>query len=106
MTLPVTLWGDFAETLKEYIADHVGLVVVILQFSMIRKFRDETSVSNYFYTSRLLLNPDIPEVEDLKKCFASDDTSHTLSEISAGNSVTIDEEFSRLSMRKFVDELQ
>ncbi|KAK9705296.1 hypothetical protein RND81_07G045900 [Saponaria officinalis] len=85
MTLPVTLWGDFAETLKEYIADHVGPVVVILQFSMIRKFR---------------------EVEDLKKCFASDDTSHTLCEISAGNSVIIEEEFSRLSKRKFVDELQ
>ncbi|KAK2367223.1 replication factor A protein [Trifolium repens] len=58
------LCGDYAEDLSKKIGKvFSGLPLVVVQFAKIKIFRGKASIQNVINTTRLLINPYIPEVD-------------------------------------------
>ncbi|KAL9232751.1 hypothetical protein vseg_007822 [Gypsophila vaccaria] len=60
----VTLWSKYAITLDKFLSENKGPVIFAMQFAKYNIFHGGFSVSNSFFASRFLMNPDIPEVKD------------------------------------------
>ncbi|KAK2368487.1 replication factor A protein [Trifolium repens] len=92
------LCGDYAEDLSKKIGKAVsGLPVVVVQFAKIKIFRGKASIQNVINTTRLLINPYIPEVESFKNSIAvhSIDIDSFVSLIGELAKAGVDEEFLR-----------
>ncbi|KAI3685180.1 hypothetical protein L6452_34416 [Arctium lappa] len=68
LKLHVTLWDAFAEQFNEYVSIHKdeGLVVVVIQFAMVKIYREKPSLSNSFNGTRLYINSEIDEIKDFR----------------------------------------
>ncbi|XP_024978977.1 replication protein A 70 kDa DNA-binding subunit A-like [Cynara cardunculus var. scolymus] len=67
--IQVTLWEAFAEQLNNYVSINKdkGIVVLIIQFAMVKIYRERPFISNSFNGTRLFINSDIDEIKDFKK---------------------------------------
>ncbi|KAK9049607.1 hypothetical protein SSX86_031424 [Deinandra increscens subsp. villosa] len=65
----MTLWGDFATQLVNYVSANLdkGILIIILQFGKVNYYRDLPYFSNLFGISRLIINGDLPEVASMLK---------------------------------------
>ncbi|PNX66650.1 replication factor A protein, partial [Trifolium pratense] len=43
-----------------------GLPVVVIQFAKVKIFRDQASIQNVINTTKIFVNPDIPEADAFK----------------------------------------
>ncbi|KAI3685782.1 hypothetical protein L6452_35040 [Arctium lappa] len=68
LKLHVTLWDAFAEQFNEYVSIHKdeGLVVVVIQFAVVKIYREKPSLSNSFNGTRLFINSEIDEIKDFR----------------------------------------
>ncbi|KAK2358668.1 replication factor A protein [Trifolium repens] len=67
----VALFGDYVHDLKKKMLKSSGcLPIVVVQFAKIKTFRDKVSLQNVINTTRLFINPDIPDVESFKNSVA------------------------------------
>ncbi|CAJ2673126.1 unnamed protein product [Trifolium pratense] len=84
------LFGDYVEELNKKMgkADE-GLPVVVIKFAKIKIFRDQASIQNVINTTRIFINPDIPEAVEFKNRAKP----------------AMDEEFLRMHPKKKVSEL-
>ncbi|PNX68439.1 replication factor A protein, partial [Trifolium pratense] len=59
------LFGEYADELSKKIGKSAvsGLPVVVVQFAKVKIFRDKASLQNVHNTTRILINPEIAEVE-------------------------------------------
>ncbi|PNX60356.1 replication factor A protein, partial [Trifolium pratense] len=59
------LFGEYADELTKKMGKSAvsGLSVVVVQFAKVKIFRDKASLQNVHNTTRILINPDIAEVE-------------------------------------------
>ncbi|KAK2426302.1 replication factor A protein [Trifolium repens] len=65
------LFGGYVNELKKKMGkSSSGLPVVVVQFAKIKIFRDKASIQNVMNATRVLINPDIPEVETFKDSIA------------------------------------
>ncbi|KAK2365938.1 replication factor A protein [Trifolium repens] len=56
------LLGDNVDELNKKIGKSVvGLPIVVIQFAKVKIFRDKVSIQNVIHTTRIFVNPDIPE---------------------------------------------
>ncbi|WJX87549.1 hypothetical protein P8452_69728 [Trifolium repens] len=61
------LFGDYVDEVNKKIEKSaVGLPIVVIQFAKVKNFRDKASIQNVINTTRIFINPDIPEVETFK----------------------------------------
>ncbi|XP_024995679.1 replication protein A 70 kDa DNA-binding subunit A-like [Cynara cardunculus var. scolymus] len=67
--IQVTLWDAFAEELNDYVCTNKdkGIVVLVIQFAMVKIYREKPFLSNSFNCTRLFINSDIHEIKDFKK---------------------------------------
>ncbi|WJX70584.1 hypothetical protein P8452_54675 [Trifolium repens] len=57
------LLGDNVDELNKKIGKSVvGLPIVVIQFAKVKIFRDKVSIQNVIHTTRIFVNPDIPEI--------------------------------------------
>ncbi|KAI3701438.1 hypothetical protein L6452_26516 [Arctium lappa] len=68
LKLHVTLWDAFAEQFNGYVSIHKdeGLVVVVIQFAVVKIYREKSSLSNSFNGTRLFINSEIDEIKDFR----------------------------------------
>ncbi|XP_024965398.1 replication protein A 70 kDa DNA-binding subunit A-like [Cynara cardunculus var. scolymus] len=67
--IQVTLWDAFAEELNNCVSTNKdkGIVVLVIQFAMVKTYREKPFLSNSFNGTRLFINSDIDEIKDFKK---------------------------------------
>ncbi|XP_024964348.1 uncharacterized protein LOC112504629 [Cynara cardunculus var. scolymus] len=67
--MQVTLWDAFAQELNDYGSTNKdkGIVILVIQFAMVKIYRERPFLSNSFNVTRLLINSDIDEINDFKK---------------------------------------
>nr|XP_043613598.1 uncharacterized protein LOC122585533 [Erigeron canadensis] len=63
------LWGKYAEQMNKFICNNKSteMVIAILQHAKLKRFNRELSVQNDMYGTRLFLNEDIQEANDLRR---------------------------------------
>ncbi|XP_056687828.1 replication protein A 70 kDa DNA-binding subunit B-like [Spinacia oleracea] len=107
-TLKCALWGKYAQQMVAYKQDesHDGRVVVVIQFAQIKVFKGEVSILNSLFATKILVNEDIPEMNEFKKSIADGDChSSRLTHLSSQSSHSISDEFLVLSERIQLDEI-
>nr|XP_043619863.1 uncharacterized protein LOC122591677 [Erigeron canadensis] len=64
-----TLWGKYAEQWNKFICNNKSteMVIAILQHAKLKRFNRELTVQNDMYGTRLFLNEDIQEANDLRR---------------------------------------
>ncbi|KAL2929366.1 Replication protein A 70 kDa DNA-binding subunit A [Bienertia sinuspersici] len=76
--LTCTLWGKYAQQLLDYRKGEIsGHPIIVLQFAKIKKFRDQVSLSNSLFATKILINGDITEVHDFKESIRDEDDSNS-----------------------------
>ncbi|KAH6807337.1 hypothetical protein C2S51_028445 [Perilla frutescens var. frutescens] len=66
--LSCTLWGVYADELVSFLdKESDEATIIILQFCRAKTYKGEVGVSNTFNVTKMLLNPNVPEVEAFKK---------------------------------------
>ncbi|WJX11096.1 hypothetical protein P8452_01744 [Trifolium repens] len=61
------LFGDYVDSLKKMMGKSgEGLPVVVIQFAKVKLFRDKVSLQNVLDTTRVFVDPDIPEAQEFK----------------------------------------
>ncbi|KAK2415843.1 replication protein A 70 kDa DNA-binding subunit C [Trifolium repens] len=102
------LFGDYVDDLSKKMGkSSSGLPVVVIQFAKVKLFRETASLQNVSNTTRIFINPEIPEVEDFKNSIAVHgiDCDSTVPLIGQPPKPSFEEEFLRILPRKIVSEL-
>ncbi|XP_045810506.1 replication protein A 70 kDa DNA-binding subunit C-like [Trifolium pratense] len=61
------LFGEYVDELNKKIGKFSpGLPIVVVQYMKVKIFREKASIQNVMNATRLMINPDIPEVESFK----------------------------------------
>ncbi|WJX45167.1 hypothetical protein P8452_32067 [Trifolium repens] len=103
------LFGDYVGELNKKMGKAgEGLPVVVIQFAKVKIFRDQASIQNVNNTTRIFVNPDIPEAHQFKDSIAVHgiELDSNVSIIGGGAKPSMDEEFLRMHSRKTVAELK
>ncbi|XP_012849548.1 PREDICTED: replication protein A 70 kDa DNA-binding subunit-like [Erythranthe guttata] len=101
------LWGKFAEYILQRIQDiGVGPYIVVIQFATTKIKNGEVQVSNHWYSSRELINEDIPAINEFKSSLirSKPNSGQVISQKSS-QSYTMEDDFIRKTARKKLDEL-
>ncbi|KAK2397925.1 replication protein A 70 kDa DNA-binding subunit C [Trifolium repens] len=102
------LFGDYVDEVNKKIEKSaVGLPIVVIQFAKVKIFRDKASIQNVINTTRIFVNPDIPEVETFKNSIAVHgiEVDSTVPLIGESAKPTPNEEFLRMHPKKTLEEL-
>ncbi|XP_056855450.1 uncharacterized protein LOC130504865 [Raphanus sativus] len=76
------LWGKFAEVMDSHREEaQFGVVVCLLRFAKLGSFRGKIQVSNAYDSSKLIFDPNIKEVEELKEIHLDQTEDITVSEL-------------------------
>ncbi|CAJ2638179.1 unnamed protein product [Trifolium pratense] len=104
------LFGEYADELTKKMGKSAvsGLSVVVVQFAKVKIFRDKASLQNVHNTTRILINPDIAEVEAFRNSIAVHgiDTDLSVSMIGDRPRPTFEEEFLHMHPKKSIAELK
>ncbi|XP_020253862.1 replication protein A 70 kDa DNA-binding subunit-like [Asparagus officinalis] len=93
--LQCSLWGDYAVQVSQYIQKaNSGIIIIVIQLAKTKPYGGKITITNALYAS-ILINPDIPEVVDLKK-----------SQIPTEKAYSIEGDFLLLTERKTLDEIR
>nr|XP_043618183.1 replication protein A 70 kDa DNA-binding subunit C-like [Erigeron canadensis] len=78
-----TPWGKYAEQLNKFIANNKSteMVIAILQHAKLKRFNRELTVQNDMYGTRLFLNEDIQEANDLRRGYTTLSIPYFLKEV-------------------------
>ncbi|MCH79355.1 replication factor A protein [Trifolium medium] len=102
------LFGEYVDELKKKMGKSSGgLPIVVVQFAKVKIFRDKASIQNVLHTTRILINPDIPEVETFKNSIAVHGIEYdtTVPLIGGCAKPSLEEELLRLHPKKSLAEL-
>ncbi|KAK2454097.1 replication protein A 70 kDa DNA-binding subunit C [Trifolium repens] len=102
------LFGDYVTELNKKMGKAgEGLPVIVVQFAKIKIFRDEASIQNVINTTRIFINPDIPEAIEFKNSIAlrGIDVESVIPVIGGRAKPTMEEEFLRMHPKKKVADL-
>ncbi|KAK2388831.1 replication protein A 70 kDa DNA-binding subunit C [Trifolium repens] len=102
------LFGDYVDEFSKKIGKSAGgLPIVVIQFAKIKIFRDKVSIQNVINTTRIFVNPDIPEVETFKNSIAVHgiEVDTTVPLIGGTAKPAPEEEFLRMHPKKTLGEL-
>lgn len=105
----IALFGDYVDDLKKLMAKaEGGLPVLVMQFAKLKIFRDVVSLQNVMNTTRILINPDIPEVAEFKKGLDASaiGSSSSVPVIGPRGRPPLAEDFLRLYPKKTIAELK
>ncbi|KAK2397209.1 replication protein A 70 kDa DNA-binding subunit C [Trifolium repens] len=103
------LFGDYVGELNKKMGKAgEGLPVVVIQFAKVKIFRDQTSIQNVINTTRIFVNPDIPEAHQFKDSIVVHgiELDSNVPVIGRGAKPSMDEEFLRMHSRKTITELK
>ncbi|XP_076939324.1 uncharacterized protein LOC143607973 isoform X1 [Bidens hawaiensis] len=71
--LNVTLWDQYASQLNSYLTNNKNEThVIILQFGVVKFYKDKAYLNNAYTVSRLFINSDIEEIKAFKKRYLGD----------------------------------
>ncbi|XP_056683440.1 replication protein A 70 kDa DNA-binding subunit B isoform X1 [Spinacia oleracea] len=107
-TISGTVWGKYAEQMSEYKKKGIqGRPIIILQFAKIKISRDQVSLCNSLFATKIFINEDISELNDYKESITDGDASRSLgiTHLSSQNSHSIGDEFMKMSEHKQLDEI-
>ncbi|XP_020255057.1 uncharacterized protein LOC109832011 isoform X3 [Asparagus officinalis] len=81
---------------------------MVIQLAKTKPYGGKITITNALYASKILINPDIPEVVDLKKSLklVEDSSSQRFSQILTEKAYSIEEDFLLLTERKTLDEIR
>ncbi|GAU50770.1 hypothetical protein TSUD_410670 [Trifolium subterraneum] len=102
------LFGDYVDELNNKMSkEKEGLPDVVIQFAKVKIFRDKTSIQNVINTTRIFVNPDIPEAEALKKGIDIHgiDVDNVVPVIGGHAKPSLEEEFLRMHPKKKIADL-
>ncbi|XP_012847883.1 PREDICTED: uncharacterized protein LOC105967827 [Erythranthe guttata] len=102
------LWGKFAEYILQRIQDiGVGPYIVVIQFATTEIKNGEVQVSNHWHSSRVLINEDIPAINEFKSSLirSKPNSGQVISQKSSQSSYSMEDDFIRKTVRKKLDEL-
>ncbi|KAK2409929.1 replication protein A 70 kDa DNA-binding subunit B [Trifolium repens] len=103
------LFGDYVGELSKKMGKaEGGLPVLVVQFAKVKIFRDQASIQNVINTTRIFVNPDLPEVLQFKECIAIHgiELDSKVPIISGGGKPAMDEEFLRMHSKKTIAEMK
>ncbi|XP_057420829.1 uncharacterized protein LOC130714874 [Lotus japonicus] len=102
------LFGEYVEELNAFLqAGNISNVVVVLLLAKLRTFQGEIQLQNAFNCSKLLFNPDHPDVVCLQKSLAENNetSNQTLSQITDLSRPLVEDEFLKLYPRTTISGL-
>ncbi|PNX85493.1 replication factor A protein, partial [Trifolium pratense] len=97
------LFGDYVDELNKKLGKTSGgLPVVVIQFAKVKIFRDQASIQNVINTTKIFVNPDIPEADAFKDSIGVHGImlDATVSVIGPRAKPAMDEEFLRMYPKK------
>lgn len=102
------LFGDYVALWKRFMANRFeGLPIVVVQFAKVKIFRDKATLQNVKSTTRLLVNPDVPEVvafrDRLISCGVQSSTSVAV--LGGRSKPSLEEDFLRMYPKKTISQL-
>lgn len=103
------LFGEYAESLKSLMESAgAGMPVVVMQFLKQKIFRDNSSLTNIMGTTRLMLNPDIPEVVSFKNGLAVHgvESSYPVAVLQARGKVSKEDDFLNLYPKRTIGDIK
>nr|XP_010925992.2 uncharacterized protein LOC105048395 [Elaeis guineensis] len=106
--LSCTLWGEFADKMHSYMVEEIpGPIIIILQLCRVKIFKDEVKISNAYFGTKLMINPDIAvAIEFRNKLFNGEESySQRISQISSQSTYSIMDNFLNQIERKTIDEI-
>ncbi|MCH80240.1 replication factor A protein [Trifolium medium] len=103
------LFGEYVDELNKKMGKSStgGLPIVVVQFAKVKIFRDKASLQNVLNTTRILINPDIPEAEAFKNSIAVHGIENDAAVPMIGEwpKPSVEDEFLRMHPKKSVGEL-
>lgn len=108
MKLECTLFGPYVDDLDAYLqSGYTKNVVVLAQYLKVKMFNGKVQLQNAMNCTKILFNPDIPEVTDfVKNANNIGSPTQPLSYMKDASEMTLEEEFLNLSQRKTIEELK
>jgi len=108
MKFECTLFGPYVDDLDAHLlSGYKKNVVVLAQYLKVKLFNGKVQLQNAMNCTRLLFNPDIPEVIDfVKNSNNIGSPTQPLSYMKDASEMTLEEEFLNLSQRKTIEELK
>ncbi|KAK2411272.1 replication protein A 70 kDa DNA-binding subunit B [Trifolium repens] len=106
--LDCALFGDYVYELNKKMGKAgEGLPVLVIQFAKVKIFRDQASIQNVINTTRIFVNPDLPEALRFKESVAVHgiELDSKVPVISGGGKPPVEEEFLRMHSKKSIAEL-
>ncbi|XP_020970085.1 uncharacterized protein LOC110268339 [Arachis ipaensis] len=68
LTVRCALFGDYVNQVNYFLASgYVEQPVVVIQLAKVKFFRGQVGLQNVMYTTRMLFNPDLPEVVEFRQ---------------------------------------
>ncbi|PNX97803.1 replication factor A protein [Trifolium pratense] len=102
------LFGDYVDDITKKLGkSSSGLPIVVIQFAKVKIFRDQASIQNVINTTKILVNPDIPEAEVFKNSIVLHgiDMDTTVPMIGGRAKPPMEEEFLKMYQKKRVADL-
>ncbi|KAK7281632.1 hypothetical protein RIF29_09789 [Crotalaria pallida] len=103
-----TLFGDFVSQVKSFFSDGNRVSpMIVLQYAKVKLYKGKAVVQNTLYASRLLINPDVPEVVEIKRRISSSGVivDAMCDSFGAKTHTSIEDEFLKLYPKKSIAEL-
>ncbi|KAK2410313.1 replication protein A 70 kDa DNA-binding subunit B [Trifolium repens] len=107
--LDCALFGDYVYELNKKMGKAgEGLPVLVIQFAKDKIFRDQASIQNVINTTRIFVNPDLPEALHFKESIAIHgiELDSKVPILSGGGKPPMEEEFLRMHSKKSIAELK
>ncbi|XP_020263322.1 uncharacterized protein LOC109839303 [Asparagus officinalis] len=103
------LWGNYADQVLSYVKNaNSGVVIMVIHLTKIKLYGGKLTITNALYASKILINPDIPEVTDLKRSLklVEDSSSQKFSHIPTEKAYSIEDDFLLVTEWKMLHEIQ
>ncbi|XP_061340992.1 uncharacterized protein LOC133287407 [Gastrolobium bilobum] len=107
--LECTLWEHYVDEVQIFLASNdTPHKVMIVQLGRIKGFRGKIGVTNTKYTTKIIMDSNLPEIVEFKKCLSSDgvESSLRLTQLSTQSSYSYESDFLKETDRKSISDIK
>ncbi|XP_061358479.1 uncharacterized protein LOC133302680 [Gastrolobium bilobum] len=107
--LECTLWEHYVDEVQTFLASNdTPHKVMIVQLGRIKGFRGKIRVTNTKYTTKIIMDSNLPEIVEFKKCLSSAgvESSLRLTQLSTQSSYSYESDFLKETDRKSISDIK
>ncbi|MED6138635.1 hypothetical protein PIB30_119245 [Stylosanthes scabra] len=109
LTIRCALFGGYVDQVNNFLGSgYVEQPVVLVELAKVKIFRGQVGLQNVMHATKIYFNPDIPELVEFKNSMVEQGINGTQPLVidNEGKTVSLEDDFIRLTRRCTIDELQ